>query len=40
MCLFDCLVVGPYVRRVFCDELGALKSCTRNSEPLEDFGGY
>jgi len=32
-------VQGPYVRSVFCDELGASESVLLNSKPLEDFGG-
>jgi phosphoglucomutase len=40
--LIDCMsgVVGPYARRVFCEELGGQESSTRNSKPLEDFGGH
>ena len=33
------LVMGPYVRRVLCDELGAPANSAVNCVPLEDFGG-
>jgi len=32
-------VMGPYVRRILCDELGAPANSAVNSVPLEDFGG-
>nr|CAD7446098.1 unnamed protein product [Timema bartmani] len=32
-------VTGPYVRRIFIDELGAPVDNTVNTVPLEDFGG-
>nr|XP_042706557.1 phosphoglucomutase-like protein 5 isoform X2 [Chrysemys picta bellii] len=32
-------VMGPYVRRVLCDELGAPANSAINCIPLEDFGG-
>ncbi|RVE68082.1 hypothetical protein OJAV_G00088220 [Oryzias javanicus] len=32
-------VMGPYVRRILCDELGAPANSTVNCVPLEDFGG-
>lgn len=32
-------VMGPYVRRVLCDELGAPANSAVNCVPLEDFGG-
>lgn len=32
-------VMGPYAKRVFCDELGAPANSVVNCIPLEDFGG-
>lgn len=32
-------VAGPYVRRIFQDELGASPDCLLNCVPKEDFGG-
>ncbi|XP_064792903.1 phosphoglucomutase-like protein 5 isoform X1 [Oncorhynchus masou masou] len=32
-------VMGPYVRRILCDELGAPANAAVNCVPLEDFGG-
>ncbi|KAG9270935.1 phosphoglucomutase-like protein 5 [Astyanax mexicanus] len=32
-------VMGPYVRRILCDELGAPVNSAVNCVPLEDFGG-
>lgn len=32
-------VTGPYVRRIFVDELGASEASVRRVVPLEDFGG-
>ncbi|CAB3230213.1 unnamed protein product [Arctia plantaginis] len=32
-------VTGPYVKRIFIDELGAKESNVRRIVPLEDFGG-
>ncbi|XP_034771613.1 phosphoglucomutase-like protein 5 [Acipenser ruthenus] len=32
-------VMGPYVRRILCDELGAPANSAVNCIPLEDFGG-
>ncbi|CAH2092620.1 unnamed protein product [Euphydryas editha] len=32
-------VTGPYVRRIFVQELGAAERCARRAEPLPDFGG-
>ncbi|XP_046629962.1 phosphoglucomutase [Neodiprion virginianus] len=32
-------VTGPYVKRIFIDELGAAEANTVNIIPLEDFGG-
>lgn len=39
--LFSCCVsvMGPYVRRILCDELGAPANSAVNCVPLEDFGG-
>lgn len=34
-----CAVMGPYVRRILCDELGAPANSAINCIPLEDFGG-
>lgn len=31
--------MGPYVRRILCDELGAPANSAVNCIPLEDFGG-
>jgi len=33
-------VTGPYVRRIFVEELGAPESNTIRTTPLEDFGGH
>ncbi|KAG8250111.1 Phosphoglucomutase-1 [Homalodisca vitripennis] len=33
-------VTGPYVQRIFVEELGAPKDNTINTIPLEDFGGH
>ncbi|KAK6621786.1 Phosphoglucomutase-1 [Polyplax serrata] len=32
-------VTGPYVEKIFVDELGASKTSVINTKPLEDFGG-
>ncbi|XP_056388831.1 phosphoglucomutase-1 [Hyla sarda] len=32
-------VVGPYVKKILCEELGAPANSALNSTPLEDFGG-
>ena len=32
--------MGPYVKRVFVEELGTDSSSTVNCVPLEDFGGH
>ncbi|CAM4715946.1 hypothetical protein PO909_018246 [Leuciscus waleckii] len=32
-------VMGPYVRKILCDELGAPANSAVNCVPLEDFGG-
>lgn len=31
--------MGPYVRRILCDELGAPANSAVDCVPLEDFGG-
>lgn len=33
-------VTGPYVSRIFCDELGASAESVVNVIPLNDFGGH
>nr|XP_061795145.1 phosphoglucomutase-1-like [Nerophis lumbriciformis] len=33
-------VVGPYVKRILCDELGCPDNCAINCVPMEDFGGH
>ncbi|KAL0276744.1 UNVERIFIED_CONTAM: hypothetical protein PYX00_004251 [Menopon gallinae] len=33
-------VTGPYVRRIFVEELGATEDSVINTIPLEDFGGH
>ncbi|XP_071799446.1 phosphoglucomutase-1-like [Asterias amurensis] len=33
-------VVGPYAKRIFCQELGAQEDCCLNCVPKEDFGGH
>jgi phosphoglucomutase len=33
-------VTGPYVKRIFVEELGAAGDCCVNTTPLEDFGGH
>ena len=32
-------VTGPYVKRIFCEQLGAPESCAVRCNPLADFGG-
>ena len=32
-------VMGPYVKRILCDELGMPESEAYNCVPLPDFGG-
>lgn len=32
-------VMGPYAKKVICEELGAPESSVVNCIPLEDFGG-
>ncbi len=39
ICLSSVSVMGPYVRRILCDELGAPANSAVNCVPLEDFGG-
>lgn len=39
LCSLCSAVMGPYVRRILCDELGAPANSAVNSVPLEDFGG-
>lgn len=34
------VVMGPYVRKILCDELGAPANSAINCIPLEDFGGH
>lgn len=33
-------MTGPYVSRIFCEELGASAQSVVNVIPLEDFGGH
>ncbi|XP_070563045.1 phosphoglucomutase-1-like [Ptychodera flava] len=33
-------VMGPYAKRIFCEELGAPEDSCINCEPKEDFGGH
>lgn len=33
-------VVGPYVKKILCEELGAPANSAVNCVPLEDFGGH
>ena len=33
-------VTGPYIRRIFVDELGAPEEFIVRALPLEDFGGH
>lgn len=33
-------VVGPYVKKIICEELGAPANSAVNCIPLEDFGGH
>ncbi|NWS48552.1 PGM1 protein, partial [Probosciger aterrimus] len=33
-------VVGPYVKKILCEELGAPANSAVNCTPLEDFGGH
>lgn len=34
------VVVGPYVKKILCEELGAPANSAVNCTPLEDFGGH
>ena len=34
------VVVGPYVKKILCEELGAPANSAVNCVPLEDFGGH
>lgn len=34
------IVVGPYVKKILCEELGAPANSAVNCVPLEDFGGH
>lgn len=34
------IVVGPYVKKILCEELGAPANSAVNCIPLEDFGGH
>ncbi len=31
--------MGPYVKRILCQELGMPETEAHNCQPLEDFGG-
>ena len=33
-------MVGPYAKRIFCQELRAQEDCCLNCVPKEDFGGH
>ena len=37
---FEFSVMGPYVKRVLCHELGAPETSAINCVPKEDFGGH
>ncbi|NXY82066.1 PGM1 protein, partial [Alcedo cyanopectus] len=37
---FAMAVVGPYVKKILCEELGAPANSAVNCTPLEDFGGH
>lgn len=37
---FDVSVMGPYVKKIFQDDLGTPANNLVNCEPLEDFGGH
>lgn len=39
LCFAD-TVVGPYVKKILCEELGAPANSAVNCTPLEDFGGH
>lgn len=36
---FTIAVMGPYAKKVICEELGAPQNSVVNCTPLEDFGG-
>lgn len=36
---FSSPVVGPYVKRILCEELGCPANSAMNCVPMEDFGG-
>jgi len=36
---FPMAVVGPYVKKILCEELGAPANSAVNCTPLEDYGG-
>lgn len=38
--MFAETVVGPYVKKILCEELGAAANSAVNCVPLEDFGGH
>lgn len=38
--LFLPLVVGPYIRKIVCEELGSPANSAVNCVPQEDFGGH
>ncbi len=38
--LFFTLVVGPYVKKIVCEELGSPANSAVNCVPSEDFGGH
>uniref|UniRef100_A0AAY4CUH7 Phosphoglucomutase n=1 Tax=Denticeps clupeoides TaxID=299321 RepID=A0AAY4CUH7_9TELE len=37
---FPWILVGPYVKKIVCEELGSPASSAVNCEPKEDFGGH
>lgn len=37
---FVMTVVGPYVKKIVCEELGSPADSAVNCEPSEDFGGH
>jgi len=37
--LLSATVVGPYVKRILCEELGCPANSAINCVPMEDFGG-
>lgn len=38
--IFINLVVGPYVKKIVCEELGSPANSAVNCVPSEDFGGH